>query len=90
MNWFKVLDAFIRVTLQFFTLYLCADEKEVYTCYCMPLQYDLSNSQRKVPYRDRPEVSLRKAPCLFRHQVVPPPHLPSFSRMDCVSAVSVR
>lgn len=90
VKWFKVLDTFIRVTLQFFTLYLCAGEKEVYTCLCMPLQYDFSNSQRKIPYRDRPKVSLKKALCLSHHQLVPPPHLPNFSRRDCVSAVSLR
>lgn len=47
VKWFKVLDSFIIITLQFFILCLCAGKKDVYTCWCMPLQCDFSNSQRK-------------------------------------------
>jgi len=66
--WFKVLDTFISLTLQFFILHFCAGEKDVYTCWCMPI------TVRLLKFSEKNNIS-RQTKSIFEHGLVliPPP-----------------
>lgn len=90
MMWFTVLDTFISAALRvFFTLGVCAGEKYVCTCWCIPLHY-FSDPPTKAPYQDRPKVCIG---LVLAYPAARPFSLPIFAVLAAkgsVSALSLR